>query len=226
MTGWRGVVPASRGELALTCAVAAGIVAAGCRGQTGDSPPVLLERNMYDCERYNPESFSRFFSDGRTMREPVPGTVAMDRYMVDREVATGLSQDETDYVSVIPSSVIQGFHGMAPMVERGKNRYRIYCSPCHGLTGDGKGPVACKRDKPTDPCESYGFGPLPSYQEDRIRHMTDGQMFTTITRGVRTMPAYAAQVPVRDRWAIIAYVRALQLHSLGEVPPPATEPGR
>ena len=196
--------------------------------QTGSDPPILLQRNMYDCERYNPESFSHFFSDGRTMREPVPGTIAVDRYIYDRESATGLTEDESDYVATIPPGVVQGFRGMSPMLERGKDRYRIYCSPCHGLTGDGKGPVACKRDKPTDPCESYGFGPLPSYQEDRIRHMTDGQMFATITHGVRTMPAYAPQIPARDRWAIVGYVRVLELHDLEEASPPQlpVEPNR
>ena len=211
---------------AMGCAVAVGLAAGGCRGQTGDNPPILLERNMYDCERYNPESFSRFFADGRTMREPVPGTVAMDRYIYDRALATGLTEDESDYVSAIPDAVVQGFRGPSAMLERGKDRYRIYCSPCHGLMGDGKGPVGCKRDRPSDPCESYGFAPLPSYQEERIRHMTDGQMFATITHGVRTMPAYAGQIPARDRWAIVGYVRALQLHDLGEVPPLPGEPKR
>ena len=210
----------------LCCAVAVGLVAGGCRGQTGDSPPILLERNMYDCERYNPESFSRFFSDGRTMREPVAGTVAADRYIYDRTVATGLTEDEAGYAPTIPDSIVQGFRGPSTMLERGKDRYRIYCSLCHGLTGDGKGPVGCKRDHPGDPCESYGFAPLPSYQEERIRHMTDGQMFATITHGVRTMPAYAGQIPARDRWAIVGYVRALQLHDLGEVPPLPGEPKR
>jgi hypothetical protein len=212
---------ASSRNLAESVATVIGVAAilAACRGQTGDSPAILLERNMFDCERYNPESISRFFPDGRTMREPVEGTIAADRYMVDRSAATGLIENESDYVAAIPPSVVQGFHGMGPMLERGKDRYGIYCVPCHGIAGDGKGPVACKRERATDACESYGFAPLPSYDDSRIRHMADGQLFATISHGVRTMPAYAPQIPVRDRWAIVGYVRALELHDVGSVPP-------
>jgi mono/diheme cytochrome c family protein len=74
--------------------------------------------------------------------------------------------------------------------------------------------VVCKREKVTDPCESRGFPPLPSYEDDRLRHMPDGQLFATISRGVRTMPAYGPQIPTSDRWAIVTYVRALQMSQM------------
>jgi len=193
---------------------------AGCRGQTSEDPPVLLERNMYDTERYNPESYSTFFPDHRTMRSPVEGTVSREASMEDSEIATGLVPDESNYVQTIPQGLVTHMGGMEKLLSRGQERFGIYCAPCHGLTGDGKGMVVCKRDKVTDPCETRGFPPLPSYQEPRIREMPDGQLFATITHGVRTMPAYGPQVPMADRWAIVAYVRALEISQVAANPSP------
>jgi mono/diheme cytochrome c family protein len=198
--------------------VCLGLVAAlslfACRGQTSGDPPILLERNMYDSERYNPESRSEFFPDHRTMRSPVAGTVARDRYEDDAETATGLNAQKSAYAMTVPLSVVQHGGGLEKVLSRGQQRYGIYCAPCHGLTGDGKGMVVCKREKPSDPCESVGFPPLPSYEDPRIRQMPDGQLFATITHGVRTMPAYGPQIPISDRWAIVAYVRALELSQM------------
>lgn len=207
----------------LALLVAAG---SGCRGQTSEDPPVMLERNMYDTERYNPESYSQFFPDHRTMRAPVEGTVARDRYEDDVETATGLLADKSGYVLTIPQVVVQRSGGMHKLLARGQERFGIYCSPCHGLNGDGKGIVVCKRDKPTDPCESRGFPPLPSYEEPRLRQMPDGQLFATITHGVRTMPAYGPQIPINDRWAIVSYVRALQVSQMADAKPAQPEPNK
>ena len=150
---------------------------------------------MYDTERYNPESYSDFFPDHRTMRPPVPGTIARDHYEDDPEVATGLLADRSGYVLAIPQSLVQRMGGTEKLLERGQERFGIYCAPCHGLTGDGKGMVVCKREKTTDPCESRGFPPLPSYEDPRLRTMPDGQLFATITHGVRTMPALRSADP-------------------------------
>jgi mono/diheme cytochrome c family protein len=192
---------------------------AGCREQSSEDPPVLLERNMYDQERYNPESYSQFFNDHRTMRTPVEGTVARDRYEDDPEIATGLLADKTGYVLTVPQTFVQRSGGMEKLLARGQERFNIYCAPCHGATGDGKGMVVCKRDKVTDPCQSRGFAPLPTYSDPRLRQMPDGQVFATITHGVRSMPAYGPQVPVADRWAIVSYVRALQLSQMAQATP-------
>ncbi len=197
------------GVCALSAALAVGSLA-GCRGQSSEDPPIMPERNMYDQERYNPESYSEFFGDHRTMRSPVEGTIARDRYEDDSEVATGLLADNSGYAMSVPQSVVTHAGGIAKLLARGKDRFGIYCTPCHGKTGDGKGMVVCKRDKVTDPCESRGFPPLPSYEDERLRHMPDGQLFATISHGVRTMPAYGPQIPTADRWAIVTYVRALQ----------------
>jgi mono/diheme cytochrome c family protein len=197
---------------------------AGCREQTSEDTPIALERNMYDTERYNPESFSDFFPDHRTMRTPVPGTVARDRYEDDPEIATGLLADRAAYVMAIPSGLVQRLGGMEKVLARGQERFGIYCAPCHGLTGDGKGMVTCKRDRVTDPCESRGFPPVPSYEDPRLRSMPDGQVFATITHGVRTMPAYGPQIPVQDRWSIVSYVRALQVSQMAAATPSQPEP--
>ena len=201
-------------------AVALGVGSlAGCREQSSEDPPVLLERNMYDQERYNPESYSQFFDDHRTMRTPVEGTVSRDRYEDDPEIATGLLADKTGYVLTVPQTFVQRSGGMEKLLARGQERFNIYCAPCHGATGDGKGMVVCKRDKVTDPCQSRGFAPLPTYSDPRLRQMPDGQVFATITHGVRSMPAYGPQVPVADRWAIVSYVRALQLSQMAQATP-------
>jgi mono/diheme cytochrome c family protein len=218
----------------LGAALAASMVA-GCREQTSDDPPIAPERNMYDTERYNPESYSDFFPDHRTMRMPVPGTVARDRYEDDPEIATGLLADKSAYVMTVPQIFVQRMGGMEKLLARGQERFAIYCAPCHGLTGDGKGMVVCKRDKVTDPCESRGFAPVPSYEDPRLRGMPDGQIFATITHGVRNMPAYGPQIPVQDRWSIVSYVRALEVSQMGAAaasptpsssssPPPQPEP--
>jgi hypothetical protein len=196
----------------------------GCRGQSSDEPPILLERNMYDTERYNPEQYSQFFGDHRTMREPVAGTIARDRYEDEPEVATGLTSDKSAYVKVVPPQLVTRMGGIEKFLARGQERFGIYCAPCHGATGDGKGMVVCKRDKVTDPCESRGFPPLPSYEDPRLRHMPDGQLFATISHGVRTMPAYGPQIPIPDRWAIVSYVRALELSQMAEAQPAQPEP--
>jgi mono/diheme cytochrome c family protein len=213
-----------RTALVLPLALVMAGVLGGCREQTSDDPPVLLERNMYDTERYNPEAFSDFFPDHRTMRPPVPGTVAADRYEDDPEVATGLLADRSGYVLAIPQAVVQRVGGTEKLLQRGRERFGIYCAPCHGLTGDGKGMVTCKRDKVTDPCESRGFPPLPSYEDPRLRTMPDGQLFATITHGVRTMPAYGPQIPTQDRWAIVGYVRALEMSQMAAANPSPPEP--
>jgi mono/diheme cytochrome c family protein len=209
-----------RGAAVLVGGVVLGVLA-GCQGEQSEDPPIMPERNMYDTERYNPESYSQFFQDHRTMRTPVEGTVARDRYEDDPEVATGLLADKSGYVMTVPAQVAMRAGGMKSLLDRGQERFGIYCAPCHGRTGDGKGMVVCKREKVTDACESRGFPPLPSYEDPRLRSMPDGQMFATITHGVRTMPAYGAQIPVADRWAIVSYVRALEVSQLAQAGGPS-----
>jgi mono/diheme cytochrome c family protein len=98
---------------------------------------------------------------------------------------------------------VQRVGGMEQLVTRGQSRYGIYCTPCHDGLGNGKGLVIQR-------AQNQAFAP-PTFHDDRIRKMPDGQLFQTITYGFNNMPAYGAQLPIEDRWATVAYVRALQL---------------
>jgi hypothetical protein len=113
--------------LATTCVALSlsGPSLVGCRSETSDDPPIMLERNMYDQERYNPESFSQFFPDHRTMRAPVEGTIARDRYEDDPEVATGLLADKSGYVMTLPQQIVQRAGGMEKFLARGQERFGI-----------------------------------------------------------------------------------------------------
>jgi hypothetical protein len=177
----------------------------GCRGQTSTEPPIVPLRNMFDQDRYDPQAESQLFADRRTMRTPPAGTIPRERD-IDPEVGQGRLPDDSGYVLEIPKAAVDRFGGMSAMLDRGENRYDIYCRPCHDGTGSGQG-LVIKRGN---------FQPAPpSFHEERIRQMPDGQLFATITHGARMMPPYAARIPVDDRWAIVSYVRALEL-SQGE----------
>jgi mono/diheme cytochrome c family protein len=123
--------------------------------------------------------------------------------------ATGRNARNDAWVSEIPSQIIKRNGGAAAFVARGKNRYEIYCAVCHGLSGDGKGMVSRR-------AQALGASALiaPSFHDDRLRHIPDGQLYATIKNGVRNMPSYAHNIPSDDRWAIVQYVRALQLSQM------------
>lgn len=178
-----------------TCAFGA----LGCRGETSDQPQIVPIRNMYHQPRYNMQAESEFFADKRTMRPRVDGTVGRSQ-IVDPRIAEGRLEDNSGYVLSVPEEVVRFAGGVEPLAERGKARYGIYCVPCHDGTGAGQGLVV-KR----------GMLAPPTFHQDRIRKMPDGQLFATISNGIRNMPAYAQQIPDIDRWAVVAYVRALQV---------------
>lgn len=145
-------------------------------------------------ERFDPQERNPFFADGRSMRPTVPGTIARGFLREDRAFYEGRGSDGA-LVNENPLPITPA------LLERGRERFEIYCSPCHGAAGDGRGIVAIG---------GYGLTPAPSYHTDYLRAMPDGHLFDVITRGIRTMPPYAVQVSVADRWAIVAYIRALQ----------------
>jgi mono/diheme cytochrome c family protein len=182
--------------LTATLAVAA---LTGCRGQTSKESPIVGIRGMYDQPRYDVQSKVSFFDDHRSMRLPAPNTVSREE-ILDTPIAEGRLPDDSGYVLTIPRPVIDQRGGLEALEARGQERFNIYCSPCHDKTGSGNG-MAVK----------HGMLPPPSFHQDRIRHMPDGQLFATISHGIRNMPAYGISVPVVDRWAIVSYVRALQL---------------
>jgi hypothetical protein len=177
----------------------------GCRGQTSREAPIFGIRNMFDQPKYDIQEESEFFPDHRTHRPLVEGVVARDQE-VDPAVGYGRLDDESGYVLEIPSEVVSRMGGREALVNRGKARYGIYCAPCHDNTGSGNGLVKQRAVA----SGATAFVP-PTFHQDRIRHMPDGQLFATITNGKSNMPPYGMQIPVNDRWAIVSYVRALQL---------------
>ncbi len=183
-------------------AVSALAAVGGCRGEVSHKPPIVVFRNMWFQPRYGAQSYSAFFEDKRTMRTPVTGTVAREMEIVPT-IADGRTLDEQGFIDAIPGTVVQRFGGMERLVQRGQGRYGIYCTPCHDGLGTGKGLVIRR-------AQNQAFQP-PSFHEERIRKMPDGQLFQTITYGFNNMPAYGPQLPIEDRWAIVGYVRALQL---------------
>ncbi|MGB0678705.1 MAG: c-type cytochrome [Polyangiales bacterium] len=164
---------------------------------------------MHDQPRYDPFAASPAFADGRAMRKPPAHTVSREA-PVDVEVFTGRRVDGQGWTAEIPAAVIREARGMQSLLERGQERYNISCTPCHGYDGVGKGAAVLK-------AKVAALQP-PSLHEARLRRMPDGQLFATITHGIRNMPAYGHSVSNADRWAIVAYVRALQLHQSGQGP--------
>lgn len=179
--------------------------AAGCRGETSKERPIVGIRNMYDQPKYKIQERSEFFADGRTMRPLVEGVVSRDQE-VDPRIAEGLLEDGTGYVLTLPQETVDHGGGMTALLKRGQERYNIYCSTCHGETGTGLG-LAAQRAKAAG---AAAFVPA-NLHDERLRHIPDGQLFSTISNGKGNMAPYAYSIPVQDRWAIVAYVRALQL---------------
>lgn len=144
-------------------------------------------QDMADQPKHNPLTPTAFFSDGRASRTPVENTVARGA-LADDELA--VPKDST----LFPLPITQA------LLERGRERFGIFCAPCHGAQGDGNGMVAVR-----------GMKHPPTYHQDRLRQAPVGYFYDVISHGFGAMYDYSAQVAPRDRWAIIAYIRALQL---------------
>lgn len=147
---------------------------------------------MHDAPRYEAYERSEFFGDGRSMRPQVAGTVARGQLREDTAMFAG--KVGTAFVTANPVPVT------LQLLHRGRQRFDIFCAPCHGRTGQGNGMVVRR-----------GYRVPSSFHIDRLRGQPDGYYYDVITNGFGAMPDYAAQVPVQDRWAIVAYIRALQL---------------
>ena len=155
------------------------IAVAGCR------------QDMHDAPRYEPLEASTFFADGRSSRMLVANTVARGMLREDDHLYQG--KIDGDLTDTFPMPVT------AEVIARGRERFHVFCSPCHGRTGQGDGMVVQR-----------GFSAPPSYHEPRLRAAPAGYFFDVMTHGVGAMSDYSAQVPVADRWAIAAYIRELQ----------------
>jgi mono/diheme cytochrome c family protein len=198
---WRPSVPQTAGSGDprrtfcgnFSAAIVLSLLLAGCAENEMDNQP----------KYQRPYSASAFFADGQSSRPVVFGTVARGQLRIDSKYDTGKSGDLL--IDEIPHTVDRA------VLARGQERFNIYCSPCHGRTGDGQGMIV-KR----------GFSAPPSYHLERLRDAPAGHFFNVITNGHGAMYSYASRIAPDDRWAIVAYIRALQFSQnarIDDVPP-------
>ena len=187
----------------------------GLRGLRSSRPPIEVFPDMDRQAKYKPQAGSRFFADGRADRPLPAGTVPFGREAGQADPAFLRADDFRYEGKLADGSFGRGFPAKIEvnreLIERGQGRYQIYCAPCHGALGDGNGIT-----------RSYGMLTTPTYHDDRLRGMAEGEIFNTITHGKNTMLVYADKLSPDDRWAVVAYVRALQRAAhgtLSEVPP-------
>jgi hypothetical protein len=188
--------------LLLVTALTAGLL--GLRGTMSRKPPLEIFPDMKRQPRLRPQKPNAFFSDNMSSRLQVPGTIAVDAAIDDLPLYTGRIPGSTNFVETNPLPITR------EVLALGRERYTIFCSPCHSAVGDGNG-IATK----------YGLLRAGNYHDPRLVRMPDGEIFNTITMGKNQMPSYASQVPTDVRWAIIAYIRALErarLATLEDVP--------
>ena len=198
----------------LLCLLVASV--AGFRGGLSRRPPIELFSDMDRQPKLRPQTVNAFFADGLSSRPPVPGAIpqtgpsqvgATTVYpFEDVPYNTGRIPGTTNFVESMPVPIT------AEMLRRGRERYAIHCLVCHGAVGDGKGLTL-----------KYQMVGMANFHDERMVRMGDGEIFNTMTHGKNTMGAYGSNVDVPDRWAIIAYLRALQrsrLATIVDVPEP------
>ena len=188
-------------------------------------------QDMQDQPKMKPYRGTSFFGDGLSARQPVEGTVPRGYLRTDREFFTGKKSGTATALTPVgapagpqPTAANQSAANAYPddvdtfpfpvtddTMRRGKERYNIFCSVCHGLTGFGDGIVVRR-----------GFRRAASFHDDRLRQAPVGHFFDAVTNGWGAMPSYASQIPAQDRWAIIAYIRALQLSQQQQQPAAST----
>jgi mono/diheme cytochrome c family protein len=187
---------------------------AGFRGSISRKPPLQVFPDMDRQLKLRPQTVDPFFADGRSSRLPVAGTIARSHpYTVasggtnvvvfpfeDAPVNTGRIAGATNFVETMPFDITN------QLMARGRERFQIHCTPCHGPLGDGNSVT-----------KKLGMATVANLHDPRIVRLPDGELFYVITHGRNTMLPYGSQVPVEDRWAIIAYLRALQLSRLASV---------
>jgi len=193
----------------LAVAVVVGIL--GFRGTHFRKPPLYIFPDMEFQLKLRPQKESGFFTNGITSQLPIPGTIARSTPLQsangpvypyeDAPINTGHVTGTTNFIENNPMPIT------AELLKRGQQRFTINCTPCHGATGEGKGITQ----------KIGAMAVVANLQDKRIVELPDGELFFVITNGRNLMGAYGANVTVEDRWAIIAYLRALQLSRLGAV---------
>jgi mono/diheme cytochrome c family protein len=172
----------------------------GKRGHHFKQPPLEIFPDMDRQPKLRPQQPNLTFANGRSSQEPIAGTVARGDHYQETPINTGRAANSTNFVVTVPVPVSE------ELMARGKQRFEIYCLPCHGPVGDGAGIV-----------KKYGYATIRSLHEKIVVAQPDGELFNTITHGKATMFPYGSQISIEDRWAIVAYVRALQRSRLGLV---------
>ena len=183
------------------------VLVAGKRGDTSRRPPIEVFPDMDRQPKLRPQTGNEFFKDGFSSQLPVAGTIARGAPYQDTPENTGKIPGTTNWVETTPVPVTAQF------MARGRERYNIHCSPCHGEAGDGKG-VTSKLGMAV-------IGDLHDVAARKVPQQADGELFNTISYGKGLMQGYAANISIPDRWAIVAYVRALhrsRLATLDDVP--------
>jgi mono/diheme cytochrome c family protein len=184
------------------------------RASPSPKPRIQIIPDMDNQPKFKAQKANPLFADGRAMRLPPADTVARGEARTDSLLYAG--RESGAWATRFPQPVTPA------LVARGQERFRIFCAPCHGLSGYGDGLVAKRADR----LQEGTWTPPASFHTDLVRQRPAGQLFNTITNGVRNMPSYGAQIPPADRWAIVAYVRALQRSQNAGVAdvPPAEQP--
>lgn len=206
------------------CALIPAALLAKARASKSTSPRVSLVDDMDHQPKFKAQTTSQLFADGRSMRPQVAGTIARGDLRDDDRFYLGINPSGTsldgetdsasgpDWVTAMPVATDED------LLRRGRERYEIYCATCHGLAGDGDGLVTLRALE----LEQGTWVRPTSLHADAVREQPVGQLYNTIANGIRKMPGYASQISVRDRWAIVAYLRALQrtrTASANDVPP-------
>ncbi len=207
--------------LAFLFVVVAALSVLGFRGGLSTRPPLEVFPDMDRQPKYKPQAESAFFADGRTDRPSPANVVPRGRTPAADPAFLGADDhrhrgysgplgtpDATKWYRGFPA----GVEITRAFLERGRERYQIFCAPCHGALGDGNGIT-----------KQYGMGATPTYHDERLRAQSEGELFHVITAGKNTMFGYGDKITADDRWAIVAYVRALQRAQQGRVEdvPPA-----
>jgi mono/diheme cytochrome c family protein len=190
---WRGVVDRRlRSRLLALGWIAACLALSGCGGISMRQQP-----------KVQPLAYSDFFDDHRSARQPPAGTVARGNAQLDARLYTGMADGQPITNFPLPVS--------RELLERGAQRFNIFCAPCHGLAGYGDGEIVQR-----------GFTAPPSFHSPQLRDLPNGRIFDVITNGYGAMYPYGYRIEPEDRWAIVAYIRALQVSqhaTLDDVPP-------
>ncbi|MEW6337971.1 MAG: c-type cytochrome [Acidobacteriota bacterium] len=171
---------------------------ARARTTTSPHPRLHVVPDMDQQPRFKAQAANPLFADGRAMRPPVAGTVARGELDADSTLVTGRAGVE--WTVEFPFAVTE------TVIRRGQQRYDVYCAPCHGLGGYGDGIVGARAER----LQEGTWTPASSFHTDLVRGRPVGHLYNTVAHGIRNMPAYGAQIGVNDRWAVVAYVRALQ----------------